>query len=156
MKKISFLSRSSHCPVETASTKERFLNIIGHGIDLIELDNFARLVDEPESDFVVRCFTEAERAAAEDGPDRARRLAGRFAAKEAIAKALGTGFDGNVAPQEIEIRNLPSGRPEVVLHGAAADVAANLGISSWQLSISHADTAAVASAIALGPGLPDS
>ena len=132
------------------------MKIIGHGIDLIDLDKFAGLIDDPETDFVTRCFADAELTDAGDGPDRIRRLAGRFAAKEAIAKALGTGFDGNVAPQEIEIRNRPSGGPEVVLHGAAADVAANLGISSWQLSISHADTAAVASAIALGPGLTDS
>lgn len=132
------------------------MKIIGHGIDLIDLDKFAGLIDDPETDFVTRCFTDAELTDAGDGPDRIRRLAGRFAAKEAIAKALGTGFDGKVAPHEIEIRNRPSGRPEVVLHSAAADVATNLGISSWQLSISHADTAAVASAIALGPGLTDS
>ena len=126
------------------------MNIIGHGIDLIDLDKFGRLVDEPETDFLTRCFTTAERAYAEDGPNRIRRLAGRFAAKEAVAKALGTGFDGNVAPQDIEIKNQLSGPPEVVLHGAAADVAVNLGVMSWQLSISHADAVAMASVIALG------
>lgn len=126
------------------------MRIIGHGIDLIDLDKFGRLVDEPETDFVTRCFTTAERAYAEDGPNRTRRLAGRFAAKEAVAKALGTGFDGNVAPQDIEIKNQSTGQPAVILHGAAADIAANLGVMSWQISISHADTVAIASVIALG------
>ncbi len=128
------------------------MNIIGHGIDLIDLDRFGRLVEQPDSDFVSRCFTDAERKDAESGPDRVQRLAGRFAAKEAVAKVLGTGFDGDVAPHEIEIRNRASGGPEVVLHGAAADVAAKFGITDWLLSISHADAAAVASAIALRPG----
>ena len=70
------------------------MTVIGHGIDLIDLDKFGRLVDDPETDFVTRCFTEAECTGAEEDPNRTRRLAGRFAAKEAVAKALGTGMQG--------------------------------------------------------------
>jgi holo-[acyl-carrier protein] synthase len=76
-------------------------------------------------------------------------LAGRFAAKEAIAKALGTGFNGEVAPQEIEIRSRSSGAPKIILSGEASQTAVNLGITDWKLSISHTDSAVIASAIAL-------
>src|SRR5713226_9207138 len=128
------------------------LSLIGHGIDLIEIDKVAQLLADPESDFCARCFTETEQADARDMPDRVMRLAGRFAAKEAVAKALGTGFDGKVGPLDIEIVNRPSGEPFVTLHGAATEVAMRLGIGDWLLSISHSNTMAVASAIALGPG----
>ena len=124
--------------------------LIGQGIDLIDLDKFARLVDDSESDFVERCFTVEERENAEGDPNRMQKLAGRFAAKEAVAKALGTGFNGRVTPMDIEIVSRPSGEPTVLLHGATEGVAGNLGITCWRLSISHSDTAAVASAIALG------
>jgi len=95
------------------------LNIIGHGIDLIDLEKFGRLVDEPETDFLTRCFTTAERAYAEDGPNRTRRLAGRFAAKEACSKALGTGFRRGVYWRDMGVVNLNSGKPTLKLTGGA-------------------------------------
>ena len=69
------------------------------------------------------------------------------AAKEAVAKALGSGFDGAIAPLSIEIANDSNGAPRVILRDSAAELAAMLGISSWRLSISHAGGIAMASAI---------
>jgi holo-[acyl-carrier protein] synthase len=123
---------------------------IGHGIDVIDIEAFSRLLDDPDSDFIVRCFTESERSSAENSVDRTPHFAGKFAAKEAVAKALGTGFDGNVAPSDIEILNREKGEPTVILHGGAAAVAEQLHISKWHVSISHSPMVAIASVIALG------
>jgi holo-[acyl-carrier protein] synthase len=127
------------------------MEILGHGIDIVELDRFAVLLCEPDGDFLSRCFTSAERGRAAEGAlsHRTQSLAGKFAAKEAVAKALGSGFDGTIGPLNIEITNDSVGVPQVVLHGNAADLAAALGISSWRVSISHAGGVAIASALAL-------
>jgi holo-[acyl-carrier protein] synthase len=126
------------------------MNVIGHGIDVVELERFARLVEEPESDFLSRSFTADERSCTYETSDNGHHIAGRFAAKEAVAKALGTGFDGNVGPMDIEVFGQPSGAPTIKLHGGAAEVAAELKISRWLISVSHSQTIAMASAIALG------
>jgi len=127
------------------------MRIIGHGIDLVSLEKLAQLIENVETDFVERCFTDDERFEIQSGADSMHRFAGVFAAKEAIAKALGTGFDGEISPHEIMIKHLPSGAPEVVLYGTAKQLAMKLGITEWMLSISHEDTMAVSSAIATGP-----
>jgi len=126
------------------------VDLIGHGIDLVDLEELRPLVDDPAGHFLERCFTEAERTSAGDGPNRLDRLAGRFAAKEAVLKALGTGFNGSIAFSDIEIQTLPSGAPNVVLHRDAAEAAASLGIVRWLITTSHAGGLAIASAIALG------
>ena len=101
--------------------------------------------------FLRRCFTEAERAYAEDNPRRRlEHLAGRFAAKEAVLKVLGTGWSGGIAWTDAEVVREASGRPTVRLHGRCAEVAAERGIVEWWLSISHIETHAVASAIGVG------
>jgi holo-[acyl-carrier protein] synthase len=126
------------------------MNIIGHGIDLVDLEEVKRLIDDPAGHFLARCFTKGEQAAAGDGPNRLDRLAGRFAAKEAVLKALGTGFGGKIGFADVEILTLPSGAPSVVLHGGAIEVAAALGVTRWLLTTSHTGGSAIASAIALG------
>ena len=126
------------------------MNIIGHGIDVVYLEEIRRLVDDPADHFLMRCFTENERAAAGDGLNRLNRLAGRFAAKEAVLKALGTGFGGKIGFADVEILTLPSGAPDVLLLGGAAEAATALGVVRWLLSTSHAGGSAIASAIALG------
>jgi len=127
------------------------MEILGHGIDVVDLERFGRLLNEEGGDFLSRCFTRAERAkaASEDSSKEHETLAGKFAAKEAVAKALGSGFDGTLGPLHIEIANDAMGAPKVVLHDAALTLATKLGVTSWQLSISHAGTVAVASALAL-------
>ena len=127
------------------------MEIVGHGIDVVDLERFAHLLSEEGSDFLSRCFTRAEQAKAEVGnTSRGHEiLAGKFAAKEAVAKALGSGFDGHIGPLHIEITNSATGSPTVVLHEAALALADELGVSRWQLSISHAGPIAIASVLAL-------
>lgn len=124
------------------------MQIIGHGVDIVEKARIQRMLEQHGERFLSRCFTDAERAYS-DGNARRRmeHLAGRFAAKEAILKVLGTGWSGGIAWTDAEVVREPSGRPTVALHGKCAQVADGLGIDQWWLSISHIETHAVASAI---------
>lgn len=123
------------------------MRILGHGVDLVETARIARLLEEHGERFLQRCFTEAERAYASDKKRQIEHLAGRFAAKEAILKVLGTGWRDGIAWTDAEVVRQPSGRPSVVLHGRCRQVALDLGIDQWWISISHIDTHAIASAI---------
>ena len=102
-------------------------------------------------EFKRRAFTRGE-LDARRGPNFAVRLAGCFAAKEAVLKALGTGWAEGVAWTEIEIIHAPSGAPTVAISGRAREVAAERGIALWLLSLSHDGDYASATAIALGDG----
>ncbi len=116
------------------------------GIDMIECERVARGIERLGERFLRRFFTAGERADCEDRPYR---LAARLAAKEAVAKALGTGI-GDVRWVDIEIRvNNPRKRPTLHLHGAAAALAEELGITQWDVSLSHTKDYASAVAIAL-------
>lgn len=116
------------------------------GIDLIENKRVEASIDRFGDRFFTRFFTEGERA---DCNDLTHRLAARIAAKEAVAKALGTGI-GDVKWVEIEIRvNNERKRPTLFLHGAAADLAEQLGLTQWDVSLSHTDTHATAMVVAL-------
>lgn len=118
------------------------------GIDLIEIDRLAGLAPGIRRRFLQRVFTAAELAQA-GGSDAS--LMGRFAAKEAVAKALGCGI-GPVSWREIEILEDEAGRPLLRLSGKAQQIAAGLGLSQWSISISHARQHAVALAVATGAG----
>jgi holo-[acyl-carrier protein] synthase len=128
------------------------VNLIGHGIDLVEIAEMQRWIDHPDNPLLPRCFSDAELGEIGDGPDRIEHLAGRFAAKEAVLKALGTGFGGGVAFSDVAIHRVPGKSPQVRLSGGAAKVAAARGVIEWHLSISHAGGIAMASALALGQG----
>ena len=122
--------------------------ILGHGIDLIEVARIERMLDDHEARFLSRCFTEGEqRYCAANPARRAEHLAGRFAAKEAVLKVLGTGWSGGIAWTDVEVVREPSGKPGVRLHGEAAAVAADLGVGMILLSISHTGIHAMASAV---------
>lgn len=122
--------------------------ILGHGIDLCEVSRIGEMIAEHGDRFLERCFTPGERAYAGERKRRDEHLAGRFAAKEAVLKALGTGWSTGIGWTDIEVVLLPSGQPTVKLAGRAAEIAASLGIASWFLSITHTSTFAAASAIA--------
>ncbi len=126
------------------------MRIIGHGIDLIEVSRIREMLDRHPDRFAERVFTQRERDYAADRKRGVESLAARFAAKEAVFKALGTGWRDGLAWTEIEIMNDAMGKPSVVLTGAAAARAASLGIDSWQISLSHTADHAMASAIACG------
>jgi holo-[acyl-carrier protein] synthase len=126
------------------------VNIVGHGIDLVDITEIRRWIEDSRDPLVQRCFIQDELEEVGDGPDRVERLAGRFAAKEAVLKALGTGFGAGVAFSDVIIHRAAGSPPQVRLTGGAAKAAANLGIIEWQLSISHTGAMAMASVIAIG------
>ena len=127
------------------------VNVIGHGIDLVDVAEMRRWIEDVRDPLIPRCFTQSELDEIGDAVDRIERLAGRFAAKEAVLKALGTGFGAGVAFIDVMIHRAPGAAPEVRLAGGAAKAAAALGITAWRLSISHAGGMAIASVLALGP-----
>jgi holo-[acyl-carrier protein] synthase len=123
--------------------------ILGHGIDIVETDRIRKMVETHGQHFLDRVFTPAEqRYCARQPRRRFEHLAGRFAAKEAVLKALGTGWSGGIAWCDMEILPEPAGRPGLTLTGECRIVAEKLGITQWHLSISHIQTHATASAIA--------
>jgi len=126
------------------------VNVVGHGIDLVEVAEMRRWIEDPRNPLVPRCFVQVELDEIGDGPDRIERLAGRFAAKEAVLKALGTGFGAGVAFTDVVIHRAPGAAPDVQLAGGAAKAAAALGVTTWRLSISHTGGLAMASVLALG------
>ena len=121
--------------------------ILRCGIDMIEHARVAQGIERLGERFLNRFFTAGER---EDCDDQPHRLSARLAAKEAVSKALGTGI-GDVSWKEIEIRvNNPRRRPVLHLHGAAAALAAEMGLLHWDVSLTHAREYAAAMAVALG------
>jgi len=121
--------------------------ILRCGIDMIEHARVAQGIERLGERFLNRFFTAGER---EDCDDKPQRLSARLAAKEAVSKALGTGI-GDVSWKEIEIRvNNPRRRPVLHLHGAAAALAAEMGLMHWDVSLTHAQDYAAAVAVALG------
>lgn len=115
------------------------------GIDTIEIQRLEEGIERFGDRFLNRFFTPAEREQCSDKPSR---LAARFAAKEAVGKALGTGI-GDVSWKEIEILADERRRPVLHLHGAAAALAAELGLVHWDISLTHTDTLASAVAVAI-------
>jgi len=124
--------------------------IVGHGIDIVETSRIAKLLSDHGQRFLDRCFTPLEQSYCSKNPKRyIEHLAGRFAAKEAVLKVLGTGWTGKIAWTDVEILHEPSGQPKINLSGECLRIASQLAISSWHLSISHIETHATASAIGL-------
>jgi len=114
------------------------------GIDMLEIDRVSAGIDRFGERFLNRFFTEAERADCDDMPHR---LAARIAAKEAVAKALGTGI-GTVSWKDIEVRNAENGRPILHLYNQAAQVAEELALTEWDISLSHSEELATAMCVA--------
>lgn len=118
--------------------------MIRSGVDIIEIERVAQAIERHGSRFYARFFTDREVA---ESRRQAAALAARFAAKEAVAKALGTGI-GAVRWTEIEIVSGAQRQPELQLHGAAARLAGELGLAEWAISLSHTHQHAVAFAVA--------
>lgn len=127
------------------------MRILGHGIDITPVDRIARMLAEHGERFTHRVYTDGERAECAGERRSAERLAARFAAKEAALKALGTGLRGGIAWTDISVVTLPSGQPTLRVAGRAAEVAKELGIADWRVSLTHTAELAMASVLALGP-----
>ena len=122
------------------------MTLLATGVDLIEIERVQSTIQRYGARFLERVFTPQELA--EVGNNTAS-LAARFAAKEAIAKALGTGI-GPIAWREIEILRGPARQPLLHLHGAAQKLASEMGFDVWSISLSHTQTHAIAVAVAIG------
>lgn len=117
------------------------------GIDLVEIERIRRVIARQGEAFLRRVFTEAERAYCDSHSDAAPSYAARWAAKEAVAKALGTGIGAEASLVEIEVIRLASGQPSIRLHGAAAATAAEMGVQDVRLSLTHTEHYAAAFAV---------
>lgn len=125
------------------------MNVLAHGVDLVSVPRIAAMLGEHGDKFIARCFTPAEAEYARSRPKRSHEhLAARFAAKEAVMKALGTGLDQGVSWTDIEVTRDATGRPGVRLTGGAKAHADRLGLKVWLISLSHTDDAAIASVLA--------
>jgi holo-[acyl-carrier protein] synthase len=111
--------------------------ILGTGVDLAEVDRIRTAIGRYGRRFIDRIYTPGEIAYVERKANRFERYAGRFAAKEAGMKAIGTGWKQGVRWQDFEVANLPSGRPTLKLHGEAERIARQLGVKLISLSITH-------------------
>lgn len=126
------------------------MRIIGHGIDVVQVRYIQEELNSPHKRWAERFCSSLECSQADAPPVNARYYAGRFAGKEAVAKALGTGFAGDITWRGIEILRGEAGAPYVRLSGEVLELARELGITGWLVSISHCGELATASVIAVG------
>ncbi len=125
------------------------MEIVAHGIDLVDFPRIEEMLKRHGERFLNKVFTSTEQSYARTNKNGTEKLAGRFAAKEAILKLMGTGWRGKIAWTDIEIINSPTGQPEVTLRGEVEKIAAKLGIKHISVSITHTANFAIASAVAL-------
>ena len=121
--------------------------LIGTGIDLAEIPRIRNSIARFGNRFLDRIFTPGEKAYCLRKRNAAESFAARFAAKEAAAKALGTGISHGVGWLEIEVVREPGGRPAIQFHGRAAEIAQRLGVAHVALSITHTSSLAMASVL---------
>lgn len=121
--------------------------IVGLGVDIAEVNRIEEAISRHGRRFIERVFTPAEIDYCERHRNRFERYAGRFAAKEALMKALGTGWSQGVRWRDIEIARLPGGRPTLLLHGATRERAERIGARYTSLSITHSGNTALAQVI---------
>ena len=129
--------------------------ILGIGTDITECLRIARMIERHGELFVNRVYTPDEIKYCQSRKQATQHFTGRWAAKEAILKALGTGWRRGITWCDIEVRNEPGGRPVVAVRGGAKEVVEQLGIAEILVSISHCRSYATATAIAVGKGKRD-
>ena len=124
--------------------------ILGIGTDIVECLRIAQMIERHGELFIGRVFTDHEIAYCSARKATTQHYAGRWAAKEAILKALGTGWSKGIGWRDVEIRNVGGGKPVVAIRGGARDVVERLGIRDVLVSISHCRSHATAYALAIG------
>ena len=133
------------------------MDALAHGIDIVPIARIEQMLATHGDRFIERVFTAGERADAERvNRGRSERYAVRFAAKEAVLKALGTGLSGGITWQDVDVHRSGNGAPMLKMHGVAAEKADELGLQIWRLSMSHAGGMAMASVVAMGAASSDS
>ncbi len=126
------------------------MNIIGIGTDITEVLRIAQMIERHGELFINRVYTEHEIHYCQARKMSNQHYAGRWAAKEAVLKAIGTGWRRGISWRDVEIRNLPGGKPVVACRGGVRDVIEQQGIADILITISHCRTFATAYAIAVG------
>jgi holo-[acyl-carrier protein] synthase len=128
------------------------MNVINIGTDIVECQRIGEMIDRHGDHFLDRVFTPMETAYCQSHRSSVERFAGRFAAKEAILKVLGTGWRHGISWLDMEVQNQKTGRPIVALSGAAREQAIQIGVGNILISISHCATHATAFALATDVG----
>ncbi len=126
------------------------MNILGIGTDIIECSRIAQMIERHGELFIGRVYTEHEIGYCSPKKASTQHYAGRWAAKEAVLKVLGTGWKRGISWRDIEVRNKPSGAPTITLYDGAREVAEQLGIQNLHISISHCRSHATAYSVAEG------
>ncbi len=126
------------------------MNVVGIGTDIVECLRIAQMIERHGELFISRVYTDHEIDYCQSRKQSTQHFAGRWAAKEAVLKALGTGWRSGISWRDVEIRNDTSGKPTVALRGGARDVVEELRITKMLISISHCRSHATAYALAVG------
>ena len=126
------------------------MNVLGIGTDIIECLRIAQMIERHGELFINRVYTDKEIQYCRERKAATQHFAGRWAAKEAVMKALGTGWTKGINWRDIEIRNGPGGKPAVAFCGGACDFVEKSGVHEMLVSISHCRSHAMAYALALG------
>lgn len=129
--------------------------ILGTGIDAVEIERIQHAIERFGQRFLDRVYTAGEQKYCRHKRSSAESFAARFAAKEAGAKALGTGISRGVTWTEIEVVRERGGRPGMRFHGRAAEIAARMGLENAALSLTHTKTLAMASVVMEGGNQKD-
>ena len=124
--------------------------VVGIGLDLAEVDRIEAAIAKHGERFLTRVYTEAERRYCESKSNKFERFAGRFAAKEAAMKAIGTGWKRGVAWRDFEVMRAPSGQPIIVFHGKAAEIANAMKVKKALVTITHSEKSAIAQVLLEG------
>jgi holo-[acyl-carrier protein] synthase len=127
------------------------MNVLGIGTDIVECLRIAQMIDRHGELFINRVYTTGEIEYCRSRKQATQHFAGRWAAKEAILKAIGTGWANGICWTDLEVRNDPGGQPKVLVRGGAKEAALRRGIGDILVSISHCRTYATAYALAVGP-----
>jgi len=128
--------------------------VLGIGVDIVETVRIQSSLDRFGERFLRRVFTQGERDYCSAMPVPARHYGARFAAKEAVSKAFGTGIGSRIGWRDIEVKRKETGEPYILLHGPAAELAAALQVHQALISLSHTDHYSVANAVLLAGLLP--
>ncbi|MCA9197573.1 MAG: holo-ACP synthase [Planctomycetales bacterium] len=128
------------------------MNVIGIGTDIVEIARIQGMVQRHGELFVQRVYTQHEIDYCSSKKMAMQHYAGRWAAKEAVLKALGTGWIRGISWRDVEVYSHPGGKPSIRLAGGARTVCEKMGIGEIFISISHCRTNATAYALAVGPG----
>lgn len=146
------LTKRAQAAIQEALSLNAPIEKAGLGVDLVEVDRM-KVILERTPTFAEKVFSDGEREYCESKPNPAMHYAARFAAKEAVVKALGCGFAEGISCKDIEVERDKSGRPVLRLSGNALEIAEEMGVLDFPISLSHTQDHAIACAIAITKGV---